>query len=67
MSLVDEPKNDVVDIDEAHKAKSRKLVTNGESSIKLMGVDKHVKKDNVKGKEVKPILKTIPRTHPPLP
>lgn len=57
----------MVDIDDAPKEKYEKLVANGQSSKKSMGVDKQVKNDKRKGKEVDPVLRTIPRPPPPFP
>lgn len=43
---------DMVDINEAPKVESQKLVTSDGSSKKSMGVDKNYEKDKQKGKEV---------------
>lgn len=40
MSVVDKDKNNVVDVYEAPKEESKRLVNSGESSQKLMTVDK---------------------------
>lgn len=58
--IVDKARNDVVSVDEAHEEEPKKLVTSEESSQKLIGVDKSVKKDKEKGNVTKPVLNTIP-------
>lgn len=58
--IVYEVQNNVVDINDAPVAKPEKSVIFGESLEKLIGFHKQVKKCKVKGKEVEPIIKTIP-------
>ncbi|KAF3647878.1 Photosystem I chlorophyll a apoprotein A1 [Capsicum annuum] len=63
-AIVDEVQ-DIVDVDDAPETELVKLLTSGESSQKLMGVDKRIEKDKGKRKKVKLVVKMIP--WPPLP
>lgn len=57
--MVDELRNDVAEFDDALEAKSKKLVTYGESSQKSIGSEMCVKKDKGKGKEDESVVKNI--------
>lgn len=53
-------RNDIIDLNNAPKAKTEKFVINGEKLYKLIDVAKIFDTYKKKGKDVEPILKTIP-------
>lgn len=67
MLEVDKVRNDVIDLYNVPKDDTQILVISVEMLQKTKDVEKSVKTDNEKRKEVEPILKTIPGPLPPFP
>lgn len=65
--VVDESRDDIIDVDVALEGEVEKLVTNIEPSQKSTSVDHRVKEDKSKGKVNESVLKTIPWPPPPFP
>lgn len=61
MHVYDKVRNDTVEVSDVIKAKIEILMTNGETSHKSTGVERWVDTNKGKGKEVKPVLRPIPR------
>lgn len=64
MPMVDDIRNDIVDIDDADEAETKKLVMSDEAPQKPAVAEKRADNDKGKGKEVTPVLKPIPRPLP---
>lgn len=60
MHVVDEVRNDIIDVDDAPKEKTTNYVINSETSQKSTGVEKWVENDKEKCSKVDLTLKPIP-------
>lgn len=64
MLVVDKVRNDTICLDDAPKDETEILVTSTKTSQKLKGDEKNIEINKGKGREVEPVLKTIPLPPP---